>query len=109
MFKRSVSGTYGPISAERAYRWVSCAVRCQMKVMPLARQIASLSARTRAISCGGTSDNAVTVTIIGGTAADADPAGAAANAVVANSAAAAVVAISIMPAIDGCNRQKFDV
>src|SRR4051812_18098317 len=46
--------------------------------------------------------------MIGGMAVVA-AAGAAANAVEANSATAIVVASSIMAAIDGCDRQKFDV
>src|SRR5258708_26180305 len=72
--------------------------------------MALVSARMSASSDGETSGAASTLAIIGGM--DADEAGAlppAAKAVDASSAMAVVVAISIMSAIDGRDRQKFDV
>src|SRR5882724_7735430 len=78
--------------------------------MPLGRQMVSASARIARTSVGDSFGSTVTLTIIGGTASE--PIGAAApaaNAVEATSAIATVVATSIMPAIDGCDRQRFDV
>ena len=75
--------------------------------MPLGRQIASVSAKMRAIKPGDMAAAVVTLTMMGGI--EEGEAAGAANAVNANSAATTLVAVSIMSAIDGCNSQKFDV
>src|SRR5262249_46543674 len=80
--------------------------RRQTNTTPAACQMASGSSSTRDTSAGETSASAVTVTTIGGGAAGwataaADDA--------ASAAAARLGMISILPAIDGRDHQKFDV
>src|SRR6185295_2389715 len=78
----------------------------QTNVTPEARQIASASSSTRETSDGRTSASVTTVTIIGGDAAGCEAASAVQT---ASAAAARLVMISILPAIDGRDWQKFDV
>src|SRR5262249_10575134 len=80
--------------------------RRHSKVRPAACQSASASSSTRETSDGVTSTAVLTVTIIGG---GADVGASAAPGETASAAAARLVMISILPAIDGRNHQKFDV
>src|SRR5437868_5423305 len=100
-------GRYGPAPLDAA---ATRGARCHTNITPLERHRLAVSASARLTRSGDTSAAAIeTLTIIGGMVAVVLAAGAAANAVDATSANTAVVAISIMPAIDGCNRRKFDV
>src|SRR6188508_499483 len=81
--------------------------------MPPGRQIAEASARRCVTSVGDTSGPATTLTRTGGANVDPESAGASAGSgtsdAAAIKAAARPVAISIMPAVDASDRQKFDV
>ena len=83
--------------------------RRQTKETPFGRQMASASASTAATSRDDISPAVTTVTIIGGMAGDDASGRLAATIVDASNATTAVVTVSIMSAIDGCDRQKFDV
>src|SRR5437867_10416055 len=72
---------------------------------PAARQMSAASARTRVTSDGEMSDATITSTASGGSGAS----GRAASDDDANSAKARLVAGSILPAVDGSDREKFDV
>src|SRR5262245_9356247 len=78
----------------------------QTKVRPVGRQTSLASSSTRDTSVGATSDSVTTATAIGGGADGVDAAAADETAI---AAAARLVMISILPAIDGADRQKFDV
>src|SRR5262245_44442732 len=79
--------------------------RRQTNATPVGFQIASASSSTRDMSDGETSASAVIVMTTGGGADVRETAAGDA----ASAAAARLVMISILPAIDGRDHQKFDV
>src|SRR5438874_9925653 len=103
--RRAVGGGHGSLGLAFAAA-LAPGVRRQMNVTPVGCQIASASCSTIETSTGGRSTATSTVTTIGGSAAarGAAPAIAAAKAM-----APRLVTTSILSAVDGRDRQKFDV
>src|SRR6516225_1212807 len=77
--------------------------------MPVPRQMASVSPSRIARSPGGTFASVCTLTAIGGMDLTASPSAAPAIVVTIVTATLAAAAISILSAIDGARRRKFDV
>src|SRR5580765_4236849 len=113
MTTRRVDGSYAPVSVRRVYGRTSRVARRQTISNPPGRQIAEVSARMRETSEAVMPGPEKTLMTIGGSMTDVESprvsTGSGANEAAAISAAARPVAISIMPAIDGIDRQKFDV